>query len=150
MATPAEGSDLPSDNERSDHEGLENATPAGPATSNAALASRFHQMFPVLSDIEIDRVRRFGEVKRFPAGELLFHSGEAVSAMYVILSGSVAIEPHDALGQVVPVVAFAQLIGAPVEEMSSVVPGEVIAEIGQLSGRPDLSAFDARAVGDVD
>ena len=46
--------------------------------------------------------------------------------------------------------AFAQLIGAPVEEMTEVVPGEVIAEIGQLSGRPDLSVFDARAVGDVE
>ena len=30
------------------------------------------------------------------------------------------------------------------------VPGEVMAEIGQLSGRPDLSVFDARAVGDVE
>src|SRR4029453_2631842 len=34
--------------------------------------------------------------------------------------------------------------------MTEVVPGEVMAEIGQLSGRPDLSAFDARAVGDVE
>jgi thioredoxin reductase (NADPH) len=30
------------------------------------------------------------------------------------------------------------------------VPGEVMAEIGQLSGRQDLSVFDARAVGDVE
>jgi thioredoxin reductase (NADPH) len=49
-----------------------------------------------------------------------------------------------------PVAAFAQLIGAPVEEMTEVVPGEVMADIGQLSGRPDLSAFDALAVGDVE
>jgi thioredoxin reductase (NADPH) len=133
----AEESDLPSDHERND-------------TSNAALASRFHQMFPVLSDTEIDRVRRFGEVKRFPTGELLFQQGEAVSGMYVILSGRVAIEPRDGLGQAVPVADFAQLIGAPIEEMAEVVPGEVIAEIGQLSGRPDLSVFAARAVGDVE
>ena len=107
-------------------------------------------MFPVLSETEIDRVRRFGEVRRFPAGELLFQAGEAVPGMYVILSGRVAIEPRDGLGQTVPVAAFAQLIGAPVEEMTEVVPGEVIAEIGQLSGRPDLSVIDARAVGDVE
>jgi CRP-like cAMP-binding protein len=31
-----------------------------------------------------------------------------------------------------------------------VVPGEVIAEIGQLSGRRDVSPIDARAVGDVE
>ena len=70
--------------------------------------------------------------------------------MYVILSGRIAIEPRDGLGQAMPVAAFAQLIGAPVEEMTEVVPGEVIAEIGQLSGRADLSVFDARAVGDVE
>src|SRR5262245_3811674 len=119
-------------------------------TTNAALASRFHQMFPVLSAAEIDRVRRFGDVRRFPGGELLFQAGAAVPGMYVILSGRVAIVPRDGLGQAVPVAAFAQLIGAPVEDMTEVVPGEVIAEIGQLSGRPDLSVYDARAVGDVE
>jgi thioredoxin reductase (NADPH) len=141
---------VPSEDQRNQHEAPENATPAGPAASSAALASRFHQMFPVLSQAEIDRVRRFGEVRRFPAGELLFQAGEAVPGMYVILSGRVAIVPRDGLGQAVPVAAFAQLIGAPVEEMTEVVPGEVMAEIGQLSGRPDLSVFDARAVGDVE
>jgi thioredoxin reductase (NADPH) len=141
---------VPSDHGRSGHEAVGNATPAGPAASNAALASRFHQMFPVLSDTEIDRVRRFGEVRRFSAGELLFQAGEAVPGMYVILSGRVAIVPRDGLGQAVPVATFAQMIGAPLEEMTEVVPGEVIAEIGQLSGRPDLSVFDAGAVGDVE
>ena len=141
---------MSSQNERSEHEVPGNAASAGPATSNAALASRFQQMFPVLSAAEIDRVRRFGEVKRFPAGELLFQAGEAVPGMYVILSGRVAIVPRDGLGQAVPVAAFAQLIGAPLEEMTEVVPGEVLAEIGQLSGRADLSVFDARAVGDVE
>lgn len=141
---------MPSDHEHSEHEIVGNSTPPGPDPSNTALASRFHQMFPVLSQTEIDRVRRFGEVRRFPAGEALFQAGEAVPGMYVILSGRVAIEPRDGLGQAMPVAAFAQLIGAPVEEMTEVVPGEVIAEIGQLSGRADLSVFDARAVGDVE
>jgi thioredoxin reductase (NADPH) len=70
--------------------------------------------------------------------------------MYVILAGRVAIVPRDGLGQSVSVAAFAQLIGAPVEEMTEVVPGEVMAQIGQLSGRPDQSVADARAVGDVE
>jgi thioredoxin reductase (NADPH) len=141
---------VPIDDQHSGHEVLGNATPAGPAASNAALASRFHQMFPVLSETEIDRVQRFGEVRRFSAGELLFHAGEAVPGMYVILSGRVAIEPRDGLRQAVPVATFAQMIGAPLEEMTEVVAGEVIGEIGQLSGRPDLSVYDARAVGDVE
>ena len=139
---------MPIDDKRSGDEG--NGTPAGPAASNAALGSRFHQMFPVLSETEIDHVRRFGEVRRFAAGEHLFHAGEAVHGMYVILSGRIAIVPRDALGQAMPVAAFAELIGAPPEEMTEVVPGEVIADIGQLSGRPDLSAIDARAIGDVE
>src|ERR1700730_10810606 len=137
---------MPSQDERSEPEAPGSAAPVGPLTSNAALASRFHQMFPVLSATEIDRVRRFGDVKRFPAGEFLFQAGEAVPGMYVILSGRVAIVPRDALGQTMPVAAFAQLIGAPLEEMTEVVPGEVIADIGQLSGRPDLSVIDARAI----
>jgi thioredoxin reductase (NADPH) len=141
---------VPIDDERSGDEIPGSATSAGPAASNAALASRFHQMFPVLSETEIDRVRRFGEVRRFSAGELLFQAGETVPGLYVILSGRIAIVPRDGLGQTPPVAAFAELIGAPLEEMTEVVPGEVIGEIGQLSGRPDLSALDARAVGDVE
>jgi thioredoxin reductase (NADPH) len=139
-----------SQDERSESQPSENAAPTVPPTSNAALASRFNQMFPVLSPAEIDRVRRFGEVRRFPAGDLLFRAGEAVPGMYVILSGRVGIVPRDVLGKAAPVADFAQLIGAPVEEMSEVVPGEVVGEIGQLSGRPDLSAIDGRAIDDVE
>jgi len=139
---------VPRQNEWSEDEPLRTTASPEPATSNAALASRFQQMFPVLSAPEIDRVRRFGEVKRFPAGELLFRAGEAIPGMHVILSGRVAIAPRDGLGHAVPVAAFAQLIGAPLEEMTEMVPGEVMA--GQLSGRADLSAYDARAVGDVE
>lgn len=137
------------DDERSGQDAGWNAA-AGAAGANSALGSRFNQMFPVLSEAEIDRVRRFGEVKRFPAGELLFEAGEAIPGMYVILSGRIAIVPRDGLGHAVPVAVFARLIGAPVEEMMEVVPGEVIAEIGQLSGRPDSSVLDARAIEDVE
>ena len=144
------GSAVPSQDDRSEYNPSTNAAEAAPATSNAALASRFNQMFPVLSPAETDRVRRFGEVRRFPAGDLLFQAGEAVAGTYVILSGRVGIVPRDVLGKPVPVAAFAQLIGAPIEEMSEVVPGEVVGEIAQLSGRPDLSAIDARAIDDVE
>ncbi|PWT77313.1 MAG: hypothetical protein C5B46_00035, partial [Proteobacteria bacterium] len=70
--------------------------------------------------------------------------------MHVILSGRVAITPRDGLGHTMPVAAFAQLIGAPLEEMTEVIPGEVMANLGQLSGRAELSSYDARAVGDVE
>ena len=140
---------MPSHDERNEHE-ARYVTPGAPVTSNAALASRFHQMFPVLSAAEVERVRRFGELRRFPAGDFLFHAGEVVAGMYVILSGRVAIVPYDVLGKPVSVTAFAELIGAPVEEMTEVTPGEVMAQLGQLSGRPDASVVDARAVVDVE
>jgi len=53
-------------------------------------------------------------------------------------------------GKAAPVAAFAQLIGASVEEMTEVTPGEVMADIGQLSGTANPSVIDARAVGDVE
>ena len=138
---------MPGEKERGEHEAPENAAPATPS---GALVSRYNQMFPVLSPAEIDRVRRFGEIRRFAAGEFLSRAGETVPPMYVILSGRVAIALNDALGQTVPVAAFAERIGAPIEEMMEVVPGEVMAELGHLSGRKDMSAIDARAVSDVE
>ena len=57
--------------------------PPGQAASGTGFASRYQQMFPVLSAAEIDRVRRFGDVRKFPAGELLFQAGEAVHAGHV-------------------------------------------------------------------
>ena len=127
-----------------------NAAPQGPAPSSAALASRFQQMFPVLSAAEIDRVRRFGEVRKFGPGELLYSAGKPTPGTYVILSGRLAVVPRDGLGHPAPVAAFAQLIGAPVEEMSEIVPGEVLAELDQLSGKPSVSVIDARAIGEVE
>ena len=141
---------MPDQDDPREPESPENAAPAEPVTPSGALASRFNQMFPVLSPAEIDRVRRFGEIRRFPAGEFLSRAGETVPPMYVILSGRVAIGLRDPLGQVVPVAAVAELIGAPLEEMTEVVPGEVMAELGHLSGRPGVSVLDARAVGDVE
>ena len=139
---------MPSEKE---HEVPGNAPPGpGPASSTAVLASRFQQMFPVLSPAEIDRVRHFGEVRRFRPGEVLYQAGKPGAGMYVILSGRVAVAGRDAVGQAIPVAKFAELIGATLEDMAEVVPGEVLAEIGELSGQPSLSVIDAQAVGEVE
>jgi thioredoxin reductase (NADPH) len=121
-----------------------------PAPSSAALASRLQQMFPVLSAAEIDRVRPFGEVRRFSPGEALSQAGRGGPGMYVILSGRVAVTGRDAVGQPLPVARFAELIGATLEDMKEIVPGEVLAEIGHLSGQPSVSVIDAKAVGEVE
>ena len=96
--------------------------------------TRREQMFPKLSPVEIDRLRRFGTVRRYRAGEVLFTTGETRPGMFVIISGSVAVTRREGLGHVVPII----------EEG----PGDFIAEVAQLSDRPSL--VDARAISDVE
>jgi len=116
-------------------------------TLTGPLASRFDQMFPVLSAAEIDRVRHFGDVRRFHPGELLCRVGKPSPGMYVILSGRVTTVSRDPLGRPMPAGEFIQMIGGTAQDLE-VVPGEVVAELGQLSGNP--SAIDVQAVEEVE
>jgi thioredoxin reductase (NADPH) len=116
-------------------------------TPQGALARRFDQMFPVLSSAEIDRVRRFGDVRRFRPGELLCRVGKPSPGMYLILSGRMAVVSRDPLGRALPVAEFAQLIGGTQEEME-VLPGELVADLGTLTEKP--SAIDVQAVEEVE
>jgi thioredoxin reductase (NADPH) len=100
----------------------------------STLETRRDQMFPKLLPEEIERLRRFGEVRRFKAGDLLFVTGERSPGMFVLIAGTVAGRSRDGLGHVVPIV----------EEG----PGEFLAEVGQLSGWPAFG--DARATTDVE
>lgn len=97
-------------------------------------ASRYHQTFPALTPREVDRLRRFGTMRRYPAGKMLFSTGEPSPGMFVILTGQVAISQHDGLGQVAPVVEQG--------------PGQFLAEVGTLAGEPAL--VDGRADQDVE
>ncbi len=106
----------------------------GDEATGAPAIPRFEQTFPVLSSLEIDRVRRFAELRRWPAGALLFETGKPSAGLFVILSGQVAITQHDGLGHVTPVV----------EEG----PGQFLAEVATLSGRAALT--DGRAETDVE
>ena len=88
------------------------------------LLSRRHQMFPVLSEAEIARISRFGDVKAFPKGARLITAGEPGPGMFVVLKGVVAVSQRDGLGHVVPIVQHAR--------------GHFMGEVGTLSGRPAL------------
>jgi thioredoxin reductase (NADPH) len=75
--------------------------------ANAApseLLSRRHQMFPVLSETDVARIRRFGTLRACRAGETLFAAGQPSPCMFVVLSGAVSISQRDGLGHVVPIV----------------------------------------------
>ncbi len=93
------------------------------------IASRSHQMFPVLTEPEIARIGRFGTVHRYERGARLFAAGEPGPGMFVVLKGAVAISQRDGLGRVVPIVRQG--------------PGQFLAEVGQLSGRHALVDGDA-------
>jgi thioredoxin reductase (NADPH) len=100
----------------------------------STIEQRRDQMFPKLRPEEIERLRQFGEVRRYKAGDLLFMTGEPSPGMFVLIVGTVAVSSRDGLGHVVPIV----------EEG----PGQFLAEIGQLSGRPAL--VDVRAKIDIE
>jgi len=98
------------------------------------LLSRRHQMFPVLTDVEIDRIRRFGTVQHFGHGARLMAVGKPGPGMFVVLKGVVAITQRDGLGHVLPIVNQDH--------------GHFLAEVGTLSGRPSL--VDGHAQGEVE
>ena len=98
------------------------------------LRNRREQMYFPLTDEEIGRLRRFGEVRRFASGDYLVHAGETGLGMFVILSGRVNVSRRDGLGHDLPMITYR--------------PRYFLAEVGQLSGR--ASFIDARAVGHVE
>jgi thioredoxin reductase (NADPH) len=98
------------------------------------LNSRRGQAFPRLEPEEIDRLRRFGEIRAYAQGDLLFTAGEPGPGMYVILKGHVTLTRPDGLGHDLHVIDQDD--------------GHFLAEIGQLSGKP--SFVDAHAQGEVE
>src|SRR3979490_564518 len=102
--------------------------------SAASAFPRLEQTFPELTPEEITRMRRFGEVRHYKDGEMLFETGKPGPGMFVILSGPVAITQRGGLGHVTPVIDQG--------------PGQFLAEIGQLSGR--VALVDGHAEGEVE
>ena len=95
---------------------------------------RHEQTFPTLTGAEIERLRRFGEVRTYRDGAALFEAGKPGPGMYVVLSGQVAITHRDGLGHVTPVIDQGV--------------GQFLAETGQLSGR--VALVDGHAEGEVE
>jgi thioredoxin reductase (NADPH) len=105
------------------------------ATSKQSIIeTRRDQVFLVLEHAEIERIRRFGTVRSYSAGQMLAEAGKAPEGLMVILSGAVDVVRHTAAGDGEIFVAHG--------------PGSFLGELAQLSGRPSL--VDARAQGPVD
>jgi thioredoxin reductase (NADPH) len=87
------------------------------------LLNRRDQMFPRLTQAQIDRVAAIGERRQVRAGELLFEVGDDNTNFYVVLSGAIQIvRPAD--GQEQPVTVHD--------------PGQFTGEVNMLSARRSL------------
>ena len=81
---------------------------------------RIEQMFPSLDPHEVQRLRRFGEVRTYPPGAYLARAGEVSPGMFLILAGDVDVTQRDGFGRSTPIVTHSA--------------GYFMAGIGALSG----------------
>jgi thioredoxin reductase (NADPH) len=90
----------------------------------SSIEQRGDQIYPTLEQPEIERMRRFGELRSFRAGESLLTSGQVPPGLMVILAGKVGISEHGYIESSVPIIIHR--------------PGNIMGELAQLAGRPAL------------
>jgi thioredoxin reductase (NADPH) len=93
--------------------------------SRPIFEQRQDQTFPKLDSSEIERVRRFGEIRCYTAGERLMTAGQVAPGLAVVLAGSVAVTEHDHVDAHQPIVTYGE--------------GDFMGELAQLAGRPALA-----------
>jgi len=98
------------------------------------IAERGAQMFPRLTDDELARLTRFGEPRRYEAGEIVARVGEVPVGLQLILSGELEVTQRDVSGENAHIITHGR--------------GNFTGELAQLSGRPSL--VDAVALTAVD
>jgi thioredoxin reductase (NADPH) len=102
----------------------------GQASAAPIASTRRDQMFPKLTEAEVERLRRFGELRSHASGEALASVGQQGIGLSVILDGQVEIRRR--------------LTGGGYALIVTHEPGSFMGELAQLSGRPSL--VDAVAV----
>src|SRR5688572_33484256 len=85
--------------------------------------TRSEQMFLALTPAQVDRLRRFGEIRRFGEGDALVRVGETGHGLYVVLAGAVEVSQREGDSHI-PIVTHRA--------------GNFLGELAQLSGRPAL------------
>jgi thioredoxin reductase (NADPH) len=96
--------------------------------------TRTRQMFPILEPLEIERIRRFGTVRAYGAGDAIVRAGDVADGLAIILEGEVDVTRPREFGTGTPIVTHVQ--------------GAFLGELAQLGGRPALT--DAHARGHVE
>ncbi|MER8400212.1 FAD-dependent oxidoreductase [Mesorhizobium sp. M1348] len=103
-------------------------------SANPISIARRDQMFPALTEADLDRMGRFGEAVSYATGEQIVKAGELAPGLIVVLSGKVDIIQGGSFGRRETIVTH----GA----------GNFVGELAQLSARPSL--VDVEAVEPVD
>jgi thioredoxin reductase (NADPH) len=96
--------------------------------------TRRPQVYPIFTDAEIGRLAAFGRPARYAAGETIARVGEPAPGLILMLAGRAEASQHDQ--------------GGERQRLSGHERGSIIAELGQLSGKPAL--VDVHAVTDVE
>ena len=101
--------------------------------AQSTIATRGAQMFPTLTDEQLARLSRFGDPRRYGAGEIVARIGEVGPGLLLIRSGKLEISQDDH-GQRSHIVTHER--------------GSFAGELAQLSGRPSL--IEAVALTELD
>ncbi|MER9894507.1 FAD-dependent oxidoreductase [Mesorhizobium sp. M0119] len=96
---------------------------------NPTSIARRDQMFPALTEADLDRMGRFGEAVSYATGEQIVKAGELAPGLIVVLSGKVDIIQGGSFGRRETIVTH----GA----------GNFVGELAQLSARPSLVDVEA-------
>jgi thioredoxin reductase (NADPH) len=102
--------------------------------TRSIIETRRDQMFPILEPSEIERIRRFGEVRSYGKGDVLAKAGQVGPGLTIVLAGTVEVTQHDQSDRRVPIVTYGL--------------GAFMGELSQLAGRPAL--VDAHALEPVE
>src|SRR5260370_22224282 len=92
--------------------------------TKSIIESRRDQIFPVLETAEIERMRRFGRLRSFRAGEALARAGQVADGLTIILAGKVEISRPDKLADHGPMAIHG--------------PGQFIGALARLAGWPGV------------
>jgi thioredoxin reductase (NADPH) len=98
------------------------------SSTNVPLVGPREQVFPTLSEAQIERVKTRGRVRKLREGEVLIEQGDAAIPFYVILSGELeAVRPTELGKRVITLTGRGQFTG----------------EINTLSGRRTMFRIEA-------
>jgi thioredoxin reductase (NADPH) len=101
----------------------------------STFGTREHQMFPVLSAVQIATAQRFasGPERHFAAGETVYAIGEQGVPAWLVLEGAIDVVRRDGLSHEAPITTHRA--------------GQLSGEVNQLAGRPAIAAGRAGSNG---